>query len=91
MLKTINIVWAAGNEGYHIQRALRDFPEPDVLGAVAEQIQDAGMTPSYTEAMRRAVEIVEYHRAVQNGATICKQAHVRLQQEAAARAHMKQA
>ncbi|WP_459190561.1 hypothetical protein [Ralstonia pseudosolanacearum] len=91
MLKTINIVWAAGNEGYHIERALRDFSEPEVLGALAEQVQSAGMTATYAEAMRRAVDIVEYHRAVQQGATLCKQAHVQLQQQAAANAHLKPA
>ncbi|MGF7131359.1 hypothetical protein P3T40_002841 [Paraburkholderia sp. EB58] len=82
MLKSVNIVWAAGNEGYHIDRALRDFPEPDVLGAVAAQVLHAGMASTYTDAMRRAVEIVEYHRHVANGATICRQAHVQLQQAA---------
>ena len=89
MLQNVNIVWAAGNEGYHIKRAMEDFPEPDVLGAVAEQVQNAGMTSTYTEAMRRAVEIVEYHRAVQKGAKICKQAHVQLQQAAKARSCFK--
>ncbi|CAJ4116151.1 Uncharacterised protein [Burkholderia pseudomallei] len=89
MLKTVNIVWAAGNEGYHIERALRDFREQDVLGALAEQVQGAGLASNYTDAMRRAVGIVDYHRAVQNGATICKQAHVQLQQQAATQARVK--
>ena len=89
MFKTVNIVWAAGNEGYHIGRALRDFPEQEVLGALAEQVQGAGLASTYTDAMRRAVEIVDYHRAVQNGTTICKQAHVQLQQQSATRARVK--
>ncbi|MGM3412077.1 hypothetical protein [Ralstonia holmesii] len=89
MFKTINIVWAAGNEGYHVERALRDFSEPEVLGALAGQVQGAGLATNYTDAMRRAVEIVEYHRAVQNGVTVCKQAHVQLQRQAAAHAHLK--
>ncbi len=78
MSKLFNIVWAAGSEGYHVERMLREYQEPDVLGAMAQQVLDAGLTPTYTEAMRRAVEIVEYHRAVQNGATICKKAHQQL-------------
>ncbi|ALL68240.1 hypothetical protein K788_00003700 [Paraburkholderia caribensis MBA4] len=78
MSKLFHIVWAAGGEGYHAECMMRDFEEPDVLGAMAEQVLEAGLTSTYTEAMRRAVEIVEYHRAVQNGATICKRAHQRL-------------
>jgi hypothetical protein len=81
MLNTINIVWAGGNEAYHIQRALRDFSEQQVLGALAEQVQKAKMASTYTDAMRRAVEIVDYHWQVQNGATLCRQAHVQLQQQ----------
>ncbi len=91
MLETINIVWAAGNEGYHVQRALRDFPEQRVLGALAEQVQNAGMAATYTDAMRRAVEIVDYHRQVEAGATLCKQAHTQLQHEAAMQVRMKRA
>lgn len=78
MSKMFSIVWAAGSEGYHLERAMRKFTESDVLSALAQQVLDAGMTPSYTDAMRRAVEIVDYHRHVQQGATICKHAHEQL-------------
>lgn len=84
MPNVVNIVWAAGNEGYHVSRMLRNFPEPAVLDALAHQVQAAGMTSTYTEAMRRAVEIVDYHRHVAAGATICKFAHKRLQDGPAA-------
>ena len=84
MLKSINIVWASGNEGYHIERALRDYPEQQVLAALADQLVHAGMSEKYTDAMRRSVEIVDYHRNVQNGATVCKAAHAQLKHQAAA-------
>ena len=83
MLKSINIVWASGNEGYHIERALRDYPEQQVLAVLADQPVQAGMAEKYTDAMRRSVEIVDYHRNVQNGATVCKAAHAQLKQQAA--------
>lgn len=83
MLKIINIVWAAGGEGYHMDRALSTYTEPQVLGALADQLQNAGMSRTYTDAMRRAVEIVDYHRQIQNGATVCKAAHIQLQTQAA--------
>lgn len=83
MLKSINIVWASGNEGYHIERALRDYPEQQVLAVLADQLVQAGMAEKYTDAMRRSVEIVDYHRNVQNGATVCKAAHAQLKQQAA--------
>jgi hypothetical protein len=82
MLKIVNIVWAAGNEGYHIDRALQNFDEQDVLAALAEQVQQTGMAVTYTDSMRRAVEIVEYHRQVQRGATVCRSAHQQLQKQA---------
>ena len=89
MLKTINIVWAAGNEGYHADRALQNFEEQDVLAALAHQVQQAGMAPTYTDAMRRAVEIVDYHRQVQRGATVCRLAHQQLQQQGASPGRVK--
>ncbi|MFZ2269269.1 MAG: hypothetical protein WAV95_16965 [Azonexus sp.] len=81
MRKTISIVWAAGSEGYHLERAMKKFPESEVLDELAQQVQAAGMTSSYTDAMRRAVEIVDYHRCVQRGTTVCKLAHVQLQRD----------
>ena len=89
MLKTVNIVWAAGKEGYHADRAMRNFEEKDVLVALAMQVQNAGMAPTYTDAMRRAVEIVDYHRQVQRGATVCQLAHQQLQQQAAVNVRVK--
>jgi hypothetical protein len=83
MLKSINIVWASGSEGYHLERALRDYPEPQVLAALADQLLQAGMAEKYTDAMRRSVEIVDYHRNVQNGATVCKAAHAQLKRQPA--------
>lgn len=79
MFPIVNIVWAAGSEGYHLKRAMENFSEPQVLNELARQVQAAGMTDNYIDAMRRSVEIVEYHRHVQNGATIAKNTHEHLQ------------
>lgn len=83
MKELINIVWAAGSEGYHVTTALRDFPESAVLAAIADKMQDTGLAKTYTEGMRRAVEVVEYFRHVADGATVCRQAHQKLQYDAA--------
>lgn len=82
MIGNLNMVWAAGSEGYHLDRALKKFDESRVLGALAQQMLAADMAPTYTDAMRRAVEVVHHHRHVQRGATVCKNAHEQLQANA---------
>jgi hypothetical protein len=78
LTKTPYIVWAAGKEAYHLQQCLKNFPEPAVLHAFAEELQNKGLAENYTHGMRRAVEIVEYQRHVQNGVTIARDVHMRL-------------
>lgn len=79
MQTIVNIVWALGSEGYHVEQMLRKYPEPEVLAAVAEQLLAMKLALTYTDAMRRSVEIVEYHRFVGHGATPGKSAHKELQ------------
>ena len=76
--KTIHIVWAAGKEAYHLQQCMKHYTEPKVLNAMAQELQRSGMSSTFTDAMRRAVEIVDYHRHLQNGATIARDTHDRL-------------
>lgn len=82
MIKSLNIVWAAGSEGYHLDRALKKFSEPEVLAALAQQMLAAGAAPTYMDAMRCAIEVVGLHLHVQLGATVCKNAHEQLQANA---------
>lgn len=79
MKMSIQIVWAGGSEAYHLQQAMKHFPEPYVLDALVQQLLRERIATHYADAMRRAVEIVEYHRHLQDGVTIARDAHRQLQ------------
>lgn len=85
MFKTADVVFTIGLEGYHLDRALDKFPESEVLSTLAQNIFDAGESPNYTAAMRRATELVEHHHHVQNGSSVCRETHQQLKERYNAR------
>ena len=75
MLTTASVVYTTGREGYHLQKALENFPASEVLSTLAQHILDAGQCATYTAAMRRATELVENHQHIQNGSSVCRDTH----------------
>lgn len=74
----VNIVWAAGNDAYHLQHSRDHYPSSDYFQALAQVIQEDHPSFTYAEAMREAVAVDSYTVGVLSGQQVGKRTHDRL-------------
>lgn len=77
----VNVVWASGNDAYHMDRARSCFPENEYFDALAREIQQDRPDLTYRDALREATVIDDYCVQVLAGKKLGKRTHERLKSQ----------
>lgn len=76
-----NIVFTAGLDAYHFNKARAEFSEKDHLNAIADRIYQTKKYDSYSAAMGAAIVIYDYQVMLAEGVQVNRDARKELQRQ----------